>query len=387
MLKGKPGLRKGLAGEYRPDPRTVRSLKEKIFSYALNLENVKIMNFCGTHEWTTVHYGLRSLMPENVELIAGPGCPVCITPSYAVESAIALSIEGFKVYTYGDAYKLPALNATKGAKSLEEAKAEGGSISIVYSFLDALKDAKGESGEKIFFGLGFETTAPSYAIPISCKMVPKNLYFLSALRRTPPAANFALDKVGLVSGIIAPGHVSTITGARPWKTIGDRHSLPVVISGFEPLDVLLSIAIILRMLARRESGLKIEYKRAVNFKGNLMALNYIRKVFNEDDASWRGIGLIPKSGFELRDEFKHLDAYDRFSIKKTWSYDIPNRCRCAEITLGMDKPTNCTYYMKACTPESPIGPCMVSSEGTCAIWARFGGGGLAEELARELGMM
>lgn len=373
--------------KYRLNLKTAQSLKEKIHSYAAKLENVKIMNFCGTHEWTTVHYGLRSLMPENVELIAGPGCPVCITPSYAVESAIALSLEGYKVYTYGDAYKLPALNPVKGVRSLEEAKAKGGNVSLVYSFLDAIEDAKKEKGEKVFFGIGFETTAPSYAVSIFHGLVPKGLYFLSVLRLTPPAADFALNKVGLVSGIIAPGHVSTITGARPWKKIAERYSLPVVISGFEPLDVLLSVAFILKMLVDGERGLKIEYRRAVNYEGNPMALRHIRKVFEEEDAGWRGIGVIPKSGLELRKKFRELSAYDRFSIEKSWSYDLPKGCRCAEITLGMVKPTDCKYYMKACTPERPIGPCMVSSEGTCAIWARFGGGGLAEELARELGMI
>lgn len=380
-------MAEGLEAKYRLDLKAAQSLKEKIYGYASKLENVKIMNFCGTHEWTTVHYGLRSLMPENVELIAGPGCPVCITPSYAVESAIALSLEGFKVYTYGDAYKLPALNPVKGVKSLEEARAKGGNVSLVYSFLDAIEDAKKEEGEKVFFGIGFETTAPSYAVLVAHEFVPKGLYFLSVLRLTPPAADFALNKVGLVSGIIAPGHVSTITGARPWKEIAEMYSLPVVISGFEPLDVLLSVAFILKMLVNGEKGLKIEYKRAVNYEGNPMALRHIREVFEEEDAGWRGIGIIPKSGLELRKGFRDLNAYDRFSIEKSWSYDLPKGCRCAEITLGMVKPTDCKYYMKACTPERPIGPCMVSSEGTCAIWARFGGGGLAEELARELGMM
>lgn len=345
------------------------------------------MNFCGTHEWTVVHYGLRSLMPENVELIAGPGCPVCVTPSFAVEEAIKLSFEGVQVYTFGDAFRLPALKPVNGSRSLQEAKANGGQVEVVYSFSDALK--QGRSGEKVFFGIGFETTAPSYAIPFANDMVPENFYFLSVLRFTPPAADYALEKVGRVSGIIAPGHVSTITGAGPWRALAEKYSLPIVISGFEPLDVLVSVALILKMIRDGKVGLEIEYKRAVREEGNPLARKYMSEVFMKEEAAWRGIGIIPDSGMALKYE-KH-DAYIRYSIRKPgreeWKYDLPKGCKCAEITLGLSKPIDCPHYLRGCTPERPIGPCMVSSEGTCAIWARFGGGGLAERLARDVGVV
>ncbi len=376
--------------EYKRGGEKIEALKSLIWRLAEELGHIKIMNFCGTHEWTVVHYGIRSLMPDNVELIAGPGCPVCITPSYAIEKAIELSLEGVKVYTYGDAYRLPSLKPVKGVRSLFEAKASGGKVDVVYSFLDAVKEARNERGEKLFFGIGFETTAPSYALSFCKGIVPEDFYFLSVLRLTPPAADYALSKVGKVSGIIAPGHVSTITGAKPWREIARNHSMPVVISGFEPLDVLISIATILKMIKEGKSGLVIEYRRAVREDGNKLARTYIEKVFEVSDAAWRGIGIIPSSGLELTMKFSEYDAYKRFSIKKPeakeWVSDLPKGCKCAEITLGLAKPVDCPYYLKSCTPDRPIGPCMVSSEGTCAIWARFGGGGLAEEIAKEVGV-
>jgi|YelNatPaOPRAMG01_1025707.scaffolds.fasta_scaffold10580_3 hydrogenase expression/formation protein HypD len=351
---------------------------------------VRIMNFCGTHEWTTTHYGIRSLIPKGVELISGPGCPVCVTPASYVDLCIKLSLEGVRVYTYGDAFKLPTTRRVKGARSLEEAKSLGGDVAVVYSFLDAMKDAKSSSKKGVFLGIGFETTMPSYSEPIDRKVVPKNLFLLSALRLTPPAATFALEKVGKVDGVIAPGHVSVITGASAWAAIADELHIPTVISGFEPIDVLISIAGLLRQMANGEHKVEIEYKRAVSWKGNERAMSTMHRVFETVDSAWRGIGIIPRSGLELREEHSAQDAKKEFGLAEeeadSWRDDLPKRCRCGEVTLGLIKPTECSLFLRACNPERPYGPCMVSSEGTCAVWARYGGGGLADRVAAEVGV-
>ncbi|RLF06899.1 MAG: hydrogenase formation protein HypD [Thermoprotei archaeon] len=379
------------------DYKFAEKVKKLIWRYAnvlrsRGLKVIKLMNFCGTHEWTTVHYGLRSLMPEGVELVAGPGCPVCITPSLCVEHAIKLSLEGVTVYTFGDAYRLPATREVAGARSLREARAMGGSVKVVYSFMDAVKDSKTQGGEAVFLAIGFETTAPGYAIPLARGLVPRNLKLLPALRLTPPAARHAILAAverGLepVRGIIAPGHVSTVTGAEPWDKLSRELGLPSVISGFEPLDLMLSVAMLLRMLYQKRVGVEIEYRRLVTWKGNTLAKRFISEVFQVSDAAWRGLGVIPDSGLELRGPYTSYDAYREYGLKlPDGKEDMPSGCRCADVIMGLARPVECPLFMKACTPSKPYGPCMVSSEGTCAIWARFGGGGLAKRVAEEVGL-
>jgi len=362
----------------------------------LGLDSIKIMNFCGTHEWTIVHFGLRSLMPKGLELVAGPGCPVCVTPSKYIEDAIRLSLDGIRVYTYGDTYKLRTINEVRGVTSLEEAKAMGGDVKLVLNILEAIKDSRNDGKEAVFLGIGFETAAPAYAQAVLSGKMPDNLKLLSLAKLTPPAMFYAMDILREkppeppVMGVIAPGHVSTITGAKAWEPVAENYSVPVVVSGFEPLDVLLSIAEILRQIISREAKVKIEYTRAVTWSGDLKAQAMIHKVFETVDDAWRGIGFFPLSGLRLRDSFARMDAFKQFGIKEIrpeeWRKDTPPGCRCAEVTLGKAKPTDCPMFLKKCTPEKPYGPCMVSLEGTCAVWARFGGGGVADEIARELGL-
>lgn len=336
-------------------------------------DRIRIMNFCGTHEWTTTRYGLRSLLPEGIELLAGPGCPVCITPSYYVEVAIKLSLEGVRVYTYGDAYKLPSVKKINDVRSLAEAKASGGDVVMVYSLLDAIKDFKRNRVESTFFAIGFETTYPAYALAILKEEIPENLSYIVAGRLTPPAAEYAIEKIGGVDGVIAPGHVSTITGGEAWKNLSEKYSVPTVITGFEPIDVLLSIAEILKQKSRREARVVIEYTRAVTWSGNVNAKKAITRVFEVHDAVWRGIGLIPKSGYRLREEYRKFDAFDKYGFRELtrdeWCYDLLPGCRCGEVIIGKIKPLECSLFMKKCTPDSPYGPCMVSSEGTCRIHA------------------
>jgi len=384
---------------FRQNPSLAKDVRSLIYKYRDRLiskgyRKIKIMNFCGTHEWTTVHYGIRHLLPNEIDLVAGPGCPVCITPSKYIEEAIRLSFEGVRIYVFGDAYKLPSVEKIDGATSLSDAKALGGDVVIVYSFLDAIKNFKEDNlREAIFLGIGFETTAPSYALPIYNEMIPEGLYILSILRLTPPAAEYALKSVyekGLegVNGIVAPGHVSTVIGAKPWDKISRKFGIPSVVSGFEPIDLLISIALLLKMIYHGEAYTEIEYKRVVKYDGNTQAQRLIREVFDVREAAWRGIGYIPDSGLDLKPIYLNFNAVERFDIKlpskDEWRIDLHPACKCAEIVLGLKKPVECPLYLKVCTPENPIGPCMVSIEGTCSVWARFGEGDIARDIAKEI---
>ncbi|MEM2508297.1 MAG: hydrogenase formation protein HypD [Candidatus Hadarchaeales archaeon] len=334
-------------------------------------ETIKIMNFCGTHEWTTVHYGIRSILPPNVEMVAGPGCPVCITPAGDVDLAVEAAMEGIILYTYGDAFRL---RGSKNPFSLQEAKAAGADVRVVYSFLDAVRDAEAHGRESLFFGIGFETTAPSYAILFESGKVPRNLKFLSACRLTPPSMKYVVDfheEKGLfpIKGVIAPGHVSTVIGASEWGFLPKEYGIPVVVAGFEPVDVLLAVERILRMISEEKPGIEVEYRRLVTWEGNVRAKRAIEKVFKVSGARWRGLGEIPKSGLVLREEFSEYEIAGRGSelVEK-----MPPGCRCADVIVGVAKPSDCPLFISKCSPTNPIGPCMVSSEGTCSIWAREG---------------
>ncbi len=363
-------------------------------SSRLGREKIKIMDFCGTHEYTITHYGLRSLMPDEVELVAGPGCPVCITPAYYVDVMIKLALEGIRVFTYGDAYKLPgSVMRGKGIRTLEEARAAGGDVVVVYSIIDAIQMTHRDGREAVFFGIGFETTAPATAIPLVTGKMPEKLTVLNVHRLTPPIMRYTFEKHrgNPIRGVIAPGHVSSIIGAKAWSFVADEYGIPVVVAGFEPLDVLIAIYEILRQLARGEARIVNEYKRVVRWEGNIKAQKIVSECCEVVDAAWRGIGFVPRSGLAFRDRYKKHDAMYQYGIKPLtsaeWRYDLPPGCRCAEVTLGMAKPTDCPHFMRTCTPASPYGPCMVSSEGTCSVWARFGGHGIAEEIARKLGIL
>ena len=332
-------------------------------------DNIKIMNFCGTHEFTITYYGLRSLMPEGVELIPGPGCPVCVTPARDIDEAVEISKKA-TILTYGDMYKVPGTRM-----SLAKSRSVGGSVRIVYSFSDAIKMAKKEDDKQfVFFAVGFETTAPTVASYVVENLVPENLKLLVSYRITVPIMRYVLESGRRdIQGIIAPGHVSTITGANAWRFVAEEFGVPIVVAGFEPLDVMIAIYEILRQILDNSPKLVNEYKRVVTWEGNIVAQKYLREAFIETDGSWRGIGIVPKSVWKLRKEYEHLDARKTYSVDVGESMDIKPGCRCAEITLGLAKPTDCMYFGRACTPDNPIGPCMVSSEGACAIWYKYGG--------------
>ncbi len=360
---------------YERNPLSME-IVEKIKSVASRLEKkgydrIKIMNFCGTHEWTITHYGLRSLMPDNVDLIAGPGCPVCITPGHYVDLLVELSMEGYVVHTYGDAYKLPGSKPT-GIRSLYEAHLEGGDVRVVYSFLDTVRTAIEERDRRhVFFAVGFETTMPSTAIPLKSGFVPSNLLILSAYRYTPPVMRYLLDNVpnAKLDGIIAPGHVSAVIGSNAWRFLPEEYGVPVVVSGFEPVDVLIAIHLILKMIDMEEPRLINEYTRVVKPEGNIEAKKAMEEVYEVRDAYWRGIGVVPMSGGYHRDKYLRHDLYHHLGIEDKPVQDTLPGCRCGEVSLGLVKPTECPLFMKACTPSNPYGPCMVSVEGTCRIWA------------------
>lgn len=360
-----------------------------------NMGEFKIMDFCGTHEWTITHYGLRSLMPEKLELVAGPGCPVCVTPSFYIQNAIRLGFDGITIYTYGDVFRLPTLSPVNGASSLAEAKALGAEVKIVTGILDAISDAKNHKKDSVFLGIGFETVASGYAKTLISDLLPDNLKLMCLVKLTPPAMLATVEilereKEKSVMGIIAPGHVSTIIGAKAWKTVAEKHNIPVVVTGFEPIDVLIAITEILKQLTRTEGKVSIEYTRAVSWDGDLKAQEMMSRAFRVVKDAWRGIGFLPYSGFRISSSFRKNDAFEEYGIPEIApedaQADLPKGCRCAEIVVGKKKPTDCQFFMNKCKPSSPIGPCMVSLEGTCSIWARFGVNGLAERIAEDLNL-
>lgn len=357
-----PGKDKLNTSTFR-DRNLSRNITEKIMDLAPP-EPVKFCHVCGTHEWTITHSGLRALLPENVSLIAGPGCPVCIVPASEIDEAVWLALNGVTLVTFGDMYRAPGTEL-----SLEDAKSRGGSVRVVYSVRDAVIMAKNEPGRDfVFFAIGFETTAPMNAVEIpSC---PDNLSFLVGHRLIPPAMELlaGLDDLE-IDGFIAPGHVSTIIGEKAYRRFPEHYRIPTVIAGFEPLDVLMAVYLLLRQIKKGSAALENEYTRAVTYEGNLKAQAHISKVFDIVDGAWRGIGEIPSSTLRLKKEHSHLDATNKYHIKAGPSRDLHPGCSCHLVIIGKITPQECPLFMKACTPEKPKGACMVSGEGTCRIWS------------------
>ncbi len=348
------------------DPDLAKRIAEKIRKIASKKEIVKICHVCGTHEWTITHFGIRSLLPENVEVIAGPGCPVCVTPASEVDEAVQLALKGVTVTCFGDVLRVP------GSKtSLLEAKAEGADVRIVYSVSDAEKIAQKEPNREFcFFAIGFETTAPSTAVEILNKP-PRNLSFLVSHRLIPPAMKLLVEMEDLsLNGFIAPGHVSTIIGLKPYEIFPKLYSMPTVVTGFEPLDILFGAYMILKQLREGKPRLENEYTRAVRWEGNTKAQELMQKVFDVVDGNWRGLSTIPSSKLTLKEKYVAYDAHLKHNVKVEHGVDIQKGCRCHLVIIGKIKPTECPLFMKACTPQKPVGACMVSVEGTCRIWAK-----------------
>lgn len=348
------------------DPDLAKRVVEKIDKAASKLDNIKICHVCGTHEWTITHYGLRSLLPDNVEVIAGPGCPVCIVPASEIDEAINLSLRDKVITCFGDVLRVPGSKRT-----LLGAKAEGADVRIVYGVRDAIELAKKERDKEfVFFAVGFETTAPSTAVEV-LKGPPKNFSFLVSHRLIPPAMKLLVEMEELnLNGFIAPGHVSTVIGIEPYKVFPKDYGIPTVVSGFEPLDVLFGIYLIIKQLNKHHPKLENEYMRAVRPEGNITAKEKMNTVFNIKDGNWRGLGIIPRSTLQLCGKYEKHDARIKYDAKIERGIDIQPGCKCHLIIIGKLKPPECPLFMKECTPRSPVGPCMVSNEGTCRIWTK-----------------
>jgi len=338
----------------------------KIHELAQKKDLIKICHVCGTHEWAITHFGLRSLLPDNVEVIAGPGCPVCITPASEIDEAIELALKGVVVTCFGDVLRVP------GSKSsLLDAKAKGADVRVVYGVGDAVRMAeKNSDKEFVFFAIGFETTAPSTAVEVVNKP-PENFSFLISHRIIPPAMKLLVEMKELnLNGFIAPGHVSTIIGLKPYEIFPQHYHMPIVVAGFEPLDILFGVYMILKQLSEGKPRLENEYVRAVHPEGNVKALKLMKEIFTVIDGNWRGLGIIPSSTLKLNKKYENYDARLKFDVKIKDGVDIQPGCKCHLVIIGKVKPTECPLFMKACTPQKPVGACMVSMEGTCRIWAR-----------------
>ena len=332
----------------------------------------RLMEFCGGHTVTIFRYGIRQVLPPTIEMVSGPGCPICVTANADLDKAIGLAqIPDVIITTFGDMLKVPGSRS-----SLQEAKAEGANVFTVYSTMDALKVAKDNPNIKVvFLGIGFETTAPTVAASIlqAEEAGIKNYYVLSMHKLCPPVLKTILDSGEVkIGGLVCPGHVSAVIGSRPWEFIARDYNIPCVVSGFEPLDILQCVDMLIKQIESGRSKVEIAYRRGVRPEGNRQALKLMDKVFKPAPAKWRGMGEIAGSGLSLRKEYKSFDAEANFDIKLEPPIE-PDGCICGEVLRGVKIPTDCKLFGKACTPQYPVGPCMVSAEGSCSAYYLYGG--------------
>jgi hydrogenase expression/formation protein HypD len=353
------------------DPEIARGLIDAIDATADHLgRQVKVMEVCGTHTVAIAKNGLRAVMPENVTLLSGPGCPVCVTANEDIDVAIELARQpGVIVTSFGDMMKVPG-----SYSSLAKEKADGRDVRIVYSPLDALSLAKKEPDKQVVFvAVGFETTVPLIAASIlrAQEQGIENFSIFSAHKTVPQAlAALVNDPEVEIDAFILPGHVSTIIGQEPYEFLAEEYHVPGVITGFEPVDVLQGIYMILKQLEEGRAEIEIAYHRGVEPGGNPVAKALVEKVFMPIDADWRGIGVIPGTGLGIRPEYDHYNAVKRIPVTPPEPKEIKG-CQCGEVLRGITLPYQCRLFGKGCTPEHPIGPCMVSSEGSCAAYYRF----------------
>jgi len=354
--------------EFR-DVGLAQKLAQKITG--ISHKPARLMEFCGGHTVAIMRNGIRQLLPPNIEMLSGPGCPVCVTANRDIDKSIALaSLPDVTTTTFGD-----MLNVPGSYSNLQKARAEGGDIRIVYSTQDALQIARGNPQQSvIFIGIGFETTAPTIAAAViqAEKENLKNFFVLCQLKMTPPAMKAILDlgEVDL-NGIICPGHVSAIIGTRSYEAYARDYGIACVVAGFEPVDILQAIEMLVIQIENKNPQVEIAYTRGVKPEGNPRALELMHSVFDVAGASWRGIGDIPNSGFKLKEKYARFDADEEFEVELPPVKEAPG-CRCGEVLRGIIQPPECKLFRKLCLPENPIGPCMVSSEGTCAAYYQYG---------------
>ena len=338
----------------------------------LSLGETRIMEVCGTHTMAIAEAGIRSLLPEQIQLLSGPGCPVCVTPPEDIDAVLDLAMEQDVILTsYGDMLRVPG---SRKGDSLMRRRALGANVQIVYSPMDALKIASAEPGKQVvFLGIGFETTAPGTAAAILAAREQglKNFTVLSMLKSVEPALRALLAMEGFsIDGFLCPGHVATIIGETGFQFLPEEYHMPGVIGGFEPEEILAAIYLLLRQIAEGDAKIQNAYPRAVKPEGNPLARTMLERCFTLTTARWRGLGEIPNSGFALQNELATFDAAKRFDLRSRTAV-LQNGCRCGDVITGKIRPHQCPLFGRACTPEDPVGPCMVSSEGACAAAYKY----------------
>jgi hydrogenase expression/formation protein HypD len=348
--------------------------KELILSVAEKLrtvskKNIVLMEVCGGHTMAIHRFGLSSLLPSNIHLISGPGCPVCVSSQHFIDMALAYSrIQGVIITTYGDLIRVPG-----STTSLEKERAAGSDVRIVYSVLESLDIAKKNKDKKIvFLGIGFETTSPATAAAIveAGKERITNFYVLSAHKIMPPVMKALVEEGVRIDGFIAPGHVTAITGTGIYESLASVYGLGVVVAGFEPADLMQAVLMLALQIESGTPKVEVQYQRVVHKEGNTIAQKLLSEVFVTGDDVWRGLGMIPKSGLKISDDFSSFDAEKQFSVKIPESTE-PKGCICGQILRGLKTPVDCSLFAKRCTPSDPVGACMVSGEGTCATYYKY----------------
>jgi hydrogenase expression/formation protein HypD len=331
---------------------------------------LRLMEVCGTHTMSIFRYGIRSLLPQNITLLSGPGCPVCVTAQKDIDAFVAFArINDTIVTTFGDLIKVPGSGSSLGGE-----KALGADVRIVYSIFDAVNIAKDNPDKSVVFcAVGFETTIPTIAAGVLMARSQKldNFFIYAATKLTPPALAALMETDNVhIDGFILPGHVSVITGTHAYKDTFEKYDIPSAISGFEPIDILTAVLHLIRQNESGQPALENLYPRAVSETGNEKAKQIMNQVFDVCAASWRGIGTIPDSGMTLKKDFTAYDAASHFKIDLPDSPE-PRGCMCGQILMGLKTPEQCGLYKKKCTPMTPVGPCMVSTEGTCAAFYKY----------------
>ncbi|MBI4519847.1 MAG: hydrogenase formation protein HypD [Gemmatimonadetes bacterium] len=357
------------------DPARARGLARALERLCAEIgrERVSVMHVCGSHEQAIAKFGLRTVLPRRLDVIMGPGCPVCVTDLPEVDEAIVLAEDGVVIATYGDMLRVPGTT-----RSLAEVQADGGRVEVVYSAAQAVELARDTTDQVVFFASGFETTAVATAAVI-LDGPPPNLSVLSAHKYIPPVMEIVAEMPGTrVEGYLAAGHAATITGWGIFERFVERHGIPVVVAGFEPLDILAGLVELVELIRDGKREVLNAYPRCVTRDGNRNAQAQLWRVFRATGGRWRGIAHVPNGNLRLRDEFAHVDARRRFAIdvRRLWTQAPPTLaqlCICGDIMAGIRSPKDCALFGRACVPESPVGACMVSSEGTCRIWHQYGG--------------
>ena len=333
--------------------------------------SVRFMEFCGGHTVSIFKYGIRQALPPTIQMVSGPGCPVCVTATSDIDRAVALAgVPGVIITSFGDMLRVPGSRS-----SLQQARAAGADVRIVYSTMDALKIARENPDKTVaFIGVGFETTAPTIAVSVlqAQEQGIKNYRVLSLHKLCPPVIKTILDAGEVkLDGLVCPGHVSTITGSNAWQFVARDYGIPCVVAGFEPTDILQCVDMLVTQVENHRAKVEIAYKRGATPEGNMEAQKVMRQVFEPCPANWRGMGIVPDSGLKFRQKFADFDAEVAFEIKTEPAIE-PKGCLCGEILRGLKTPADCRLFRNICTPENPVGPCMVSSEGNCSAYYLYG---------------